>query len=96
LTAYTIAPRARRDLQDAWFYSRDRWGRRRADAYVRELTATIEHLAANPLLGQACDDVRPGYRRHPAGSHMLFYVIRDEAVVVMRALHQQMDVEDKL
>lgn len=96
MTAYTIAPRARRDLQAAWLYSRDRWGRRRADAYIRDLTATIEHLAASPLLGQACDDIRPGYRKHTVGSHMLFYAIRDETVVVFRVLHQQMDVEDKL
>lgn len=96
MTAYTIAPRARRDLQDAWLYSRDRWGRRRADSYIRDLTATIEHIAASPLLGQACDDIRPGYRKPPSGSHMLFYTIHDEAVVVLRVLHQQMDVEDKL
>ncbi len=57
MTAYTFAPRARRDLQAAWTYSRDRWGRRRADAYVRDLTAIVEHIAANPLLGQACDEV---------------------------------------
>jgi plasmid stabilization system protein ParE len=49
-----------------------------------------------PLLGQACDDIRPGYRKPPIGSHMLFYVIRNEAIVVLRVLHQQMDVEDKL
>jgi toxin ParE1/3/4 len=56
----------------------------------------IEYLAASPLLGQACDEIRPGYRKHPVGSHMLFYAIRDKAVVVLRVLHQQMDVEEKL
>ena len=56
----------------------------------------IDHLAASPLIGQACDEIRPGYRKHPVGSHMLFYVIREQAVVVLRVLHQQMDVEDKL
>ncbi len=96
MTAYTIAPRARRDLQEAWAYSRDRWGRRRADTYIRDLTTIIEQIAAKPLLGQACDEIRIGFRRHPAGSHMLFYVIRDETVVVIRVLHQQMDIEDKL
>lgn len=96
MTAYTIAPRARRDLQDAWRYSRDRWGRRRADTYIRDLTVIIEHLAANPSLGEACDEIRSGYRKHPAGSHTLFYVIRDRTLVIVRALHQQMDVEGNL
>lgn len=48
------------------------------------------------MAGQACDEIRPGYRKHPAGSHMLFYQIREDAVVVIRVLHQQMDVQDKL
>jgi toxin ParE1/3/4 len=96
VTAYTFAPRARRDLQEAWTYSRDRWGRQRADTYIRDLTAIVEHIAANPSLGQACDEIQAGYRKHPAGSHMLFYVIRDDAIVVIRVLHQQMDVGDKL
>jgi toxin ParE1/3/4 len=26
---------------------------------------------------------------------MLFYAVRDDAVVIIRVLHQQMDVEDK-
>lgn len=96
MTLYTIAPRARRDLQEAWFYSLNRWGRRRADTYIRDLTTVVERLAANPSMGQACDEIRTGYRKHPAGSHMLFYVIHDETIVVVRALHQQMDIEDKL
>lgn len=96
MNAYTIAPRARRDLQEAWIYSRGRWGRRRADAYIRDLTTIIERLAENPALGQSYDEIRAGYRKHPADSHMLFYMIRDETIVVVRALHQQMDVEDKL
>jgi len=96
VTGYTLAPRARRDLQEAWVYSRDRWGRRRADAYIRDLTAIIDCIAAKHSLGQACEEIRTGYRKHPAGSHMLFHVIRDDAIVVIRVLHQQMDVEDKL
>jgi toxin ParE1/3/4 len=92
---YTVAPRARRDLQEAWIYSRDRWGRSRANSYIRDLNAAIQRIGENPKLGQVCDEVRPGYRRHPAGSHMLFYMVRDDAVVIIRVLHQQMNVEDK-
>ncbi|HWU13425.1 MAG TPA: type II toxin-antitoxin system RelE/ParE family toxin [Caulobacter sp.] len=91
-----LAPRARRDLQEAWTYSRDQWGARRADSYVRDLNAAILRIGAHPMAGQACDEIRPGYRKHPAGSHMLFYQIREDAVVVIRVLHQQMDVQDKL
>jgi toxin ParE1/3/4 len=92
----TVAPRARRDLQETWIYSRDHWGVRRANSYLREFDAVIQQVGDTPMLGQTCDEVRPGYRKHPAGSHMLFYEIRDDAVVIVRVLHQRMDVEGKL
>jgi toxin ParE1/3/4 len=56
----------------------------------------IQQIGENPRLGQTCDEVRPGYRKHPTGSHMLFHEVRDEVVVIIRVLHQQMDVEGKL
>lgn len=93
---YTVAPRARRDLREAWIYSRDRWGRSRANSYIRDLNTAIQRVGENPRLGQACNEVSPGYRRYPTGSHMLFYKVRDDAVVIIRVLHQQMNVEDKL
>ncbi len=95
MNAYTVSPLARRDLKEAWIYSKGRWGRSRADRYIGDLAAVMSRIADNPLLGQDCDDVRPGYRRHPAGSHMVFYELRDNMLVIIRVLHQQMNVEDK-
>jgi toxin ParE1/3/4 len=40
-----------------------------------------------------CDDVRPDYRKYPVGSHILFYRVTKAAIVVVRILHQRMDVE---
>ncbi|WP_368072138.1 type II toxin-antitoxin system RelE/ParE family toxin [Actinomyces sp. oral taxon 175] len=37
------------------------------------------------------DEVRPGYRSRAVGSHVVFYVISDGGVDVIRVLHQRMD-----
>jgi toxin ParE1/3/4 len=53
-------------------------------------------VAKDPEVGRACDDVRPGYRRYSVGSHVLFYRVSAAATVVVRILHQRMDVERHL
>jgi toxin ParE1/3/4 len=42
------------------------------------------------------DDLRPGYRKYLVGSHVLFYRVTNTDVVVVRILHQRMDVERHL
>lgn len=96
MTRYTLAPLARFDMRELWAYSVQQWGRRNADRYVRDLTATMEKIARDPLIGAAADDLRPGYRRHVFGSHVIFYVRGKDGVVVARILHQQMDAASRL
>ena len=45
----------------------------------------IERVVSNPTIGRACNDVRPGYRKHAVGSHTLYYRIgRDDVIDVVR------------
>ena len=49
------------------------------------------------MIGRACDEVRPGYRKHAVGSHTLYYRIASADVIdVVRILHQRMDVDRHL
>jgi toxin ParE1/3/4 len=52
---------------------------------------------SNPTIGRACNDVRPGYRKHAVGSHTLYYRIgSDDVIDVVRVLHQRMDADRHL
>lgn len=88
----TLTPRARRDLDDIWDYSRNRWGERRAEAYLRQLSLDMRTVVDIPRLGQAAEEIRPGYRRFRSGSHVLFYRVTDTGIAVIRILHERMDV----
>jgi toxin ParE1/3/4 len=80
-------------LEQIWDYTHDHWGVDQAEKYLHELQHAIEHAATNPRIGQACDEIRPGYRKLAAGSHTLFYrVTADDVIDVVRVLHQRMDV----
>jgi toxin ParE1/3/4 len=93
MTRYVLSPRARRDIDEIWDYTAKLWGAKQAENYLRQLQAAIKLIAANPALGRSCDNVRRGYRKFPAGSHMLFYRAEKSGVEIVRILHARMDVD---
>lgn len=91
MSRYRLAPAAQRDLSSIWDFTDERWDAQQAENYVREIQAAIERIAADPLRGRAVDGIREGYRRYSIGSHLLFYIEREDAVDIIRILHQRMD-----
>ena len=91
-----VSPRAQGDIEDIWTYSVAHWGERQAEIYIRLLQAAVDAVASDPQIGLVCDDVRPGYRKYRVGSHMMFYRAAASSVVVVRILHERMDVERHL
>lgn len=102
MSRYVLSPAARADLEQIWDYSSQRWDDDQAEEYLREIQRAIERVVSNPTIGRACDDVRPGYRKHAVGSHTLYYrigrddVIDDDVIDVVRVLHQRMDADRHL
>ena len=88
---YRLSREADNDISAIAHYTLEAWTEAQADRYVLGLHATLERLAANPHLGMACDDLRPGYRRRRYRSHMVFYKLVDGDILVVRILHAQMD-----
>jgi len=44
--------------------------------------------------GKPCDEIRPGYRKFPQGSHLIFYRNGSDGVIeIIRILHGSMDHE---
>ena len=92
VTRYILSPLARVDLNKIWDYTAKRWDENQAEAYLRLIQAAIEIAAESPLLSPAIDDVRPGYRRHRAGTHLIPFRQIAGAIDVVRVLHEKMDV----
>jgi toxin ParE1/3/4 len=91
VTRWRLTPAARNDLSEIWDFTAERWDQEQAQTYVTEIKVALERVAARPDRGQACDEIRAGYRRYAIGSHLIFYVDSDEGIVVVRILHQRMD-----
>lgn len=97
MSRYVLSPAARADVEQIWDYTCDRWGDKQAEKYVREIQRAIDRVVDIPEIGRACDEVRPGYRKHAVGAHTLYYRVAGVDVIdVVRILHQRMDVDRHL
>ncbi|MGL4178689.1 MAG: type II toxin-antitoxin system RelE/ParE family toxin [Dermatophilaceae bacterium] len=88
---YRLTPAAQQDLSEIWDYTQQRWDAAQAETYLSEIDVAIRRIAADPVRGRSCDEIRPGYRRYAIGSHLVFYRETPDSIDVIRILHQRMD-----
>jgi toxin ParE1/3/4 len=94
---FALTRTAQADLRSIAIFTEGRWGVEQRNVYIKQFDDAFHLLAASPSLGKNCDDIMPGYRKFPQGSHVIFYKDATDSVIeVIRILHQSMDVETKI
>lgn len=88
-----ITRNARRELGDILLHSGRAWGRKQRSSYKSLIRRTLTTLASSPDIGQRRDDLSPGLRSHPLGSHVVYYWVVDGSLVVSHILHYRQDPE---
>jgi toxin ParE1/3/4 len=96
MNAVRLTPQARTDLDEIWAYTAEQWGIDQAESYLRTLDASFHLLAEHPGIGRSVDDIRKGYFKFPAASHVLIFRLRDGQVEIVRVLHKSSDVETRV
>lgn len=93
-----ISNEAQIDLENIWHYTFKTWSKEQADSYFNLILGEIEYLAQNPSSGIEYSHIRKGYYRSKVKSHFIFYRInlKENAIEIIRILHQQMDIENRL
>jgi toxin ParE1/3/4 len=82
---FHVSRAAARDLVAIGRQTVGRWGRAKAQQYLTQLDGRFAALAANPSSGRSCDEIRAGYRRYLEGSHVIFYRLSKQGVVLERS-----------
>lgn len=95
---YKISKLAERDLAEIWQYTLTEWSLEQANHYLSGLLSAFRLIADDPLrAGQSYEHVRPGYRKYHYVRHMIFYrKIPDGTVLIVRVLHDKMDIDRHL
>lgn len=93
---YVISKKAVSDLEEIWLYTFEKWSIDQADRYYNLILDEIQFICKNVNVGKTMEHVRKGYRASKVKSHLIFYRIQNNTVEVIRILHEQMDIENRL
>ena len=91
-----FAPNARTDLTQLLLQSRRQWGIRQRNAYKLQIDRALGELTEYPFLGRSRDEISLGLRSYPVGSHLIYYQVQDQAVVILRIIHNRRDIRDEV
>ncbi len=96
MTRFKLSRKAAQDLKEIYQYGYREYGEKRADNYVDGLEKTFAVLADNPLLCRERFEFVPPVRIHPHNRHLIVYVCKPDGILIVRLLHQRMDVQRHL
>lgn len=77
-------------------FTEERWGEQQAGDYVADLRARITSLGKFPMRFPEFGPDRPGLRKMRCGSHVVFYVVDHQTVIIARILHESQDFKTRL
>jgi toxin ParE1/3/4 len=97
MARYILTNEAVKDLEEIWIYTYQKWSIEQADRYYNLIIDEIEFLSSNPFSGRSMDYIKEGYKVSKVKSHLVFYkIITNEAIEIIRVLHQRMDVKNRM
>ena len=89
--AWSLTDPARDDLDDIWFQiAGDNVAA--ADKLVARLVERFDMLARQPLIGEACPELKPDLRKFPVRPYVIYYAVEAGEVAIIRILHGARDV----
>ena len=91
-------PAALDDLEQIYNVTFEMWGPAQAENYLAQLRSAAERLLVHPRSGRVYEMEGQEYRSLRSGRHLIFYRIDADAdaVVVVRILHDRMDIRSRL
>ena len=91
-----FAPEAIRDLEKIYEYTLVSFGVIQAEKYQDEIFDAISNIATNPEIGSIYYFKKGNYRKLNVNRHIVFYRITDVQCLVIRILHDRIDLKSRL
>lgn len=88
---FKLSTQASHDVEDIYLYGFINFGEEQADLYSLRMHKCIDILCANPEIGRLDIRVNSAVRRFDFESHVIFYDIEADSILIIRVLHRSMD-----
>jgi toxin ParE1/3/4 len=95
MTPFRLTKKAVEDLRVIGRYTEQHLGKEQRNIYLTRLDQGFQAIAREPEIGPACDDIRKGCRKLHVGRHLIFYAFKEQQILIVRILHERMDVESR-
>jgi toxin ParE1/3/4 len=82
---------ARKDLADIRNWTFKNFGADQANRYLAQLTDSLKNIAENPGLARDASDIRPELHKTVSRSHIVYFLLSETRLDVVRILHGSMD-----
>ena len=98
MAEYHLTNKAVEDLTGIWEYTVDVWSEQQADSYYYMLIDACRKITENPrLFGLKYEEIAEGLHGYRVNKHIIFYcILADGDILVIRILHQRMDLRSCL
>ncbi len=93
---YKLSKEADNDLVDLYLHGFINFGEAQAEQYYFELEDCIKLLSETPLMCRERTEFSPAVRIHHHGSHLIIYLIQMDHLLIVRVLHDSMDIQRHL
>ncbi len=90
MPTYRLTSDAQSDLIEIRRYTVKQWGAAQSQKYLSELRQTIGLLTETPSLGKSRPEVGLDVLSFPHVSHVIYYVVHEQQLVVFGVLHKHM------
>ena len=92
MAKFHLTNKAVEDLDSIWLYTLETWSEDQADFYYRVLVKACQDIADRPTyLDKEYNEIMPGLFGHHIYKHLIFYLLVDDGVEIIRILHERMD-----
>ena len=97
MAKFHLSNEAVEDLDSIWLYTLETWSEDQADFYYHELLKACQDIALHPTyLDKEYKEIMPGLYGHRLYKHLIFYILVEDGVEIVRILHERMDFERHL
>jgi toxin ParE1/3/4 len=93
---YELTPTAEQDVRDIYEFGRITFGEKKADEYFLDFYDAFERIGENPRAHRERHEIEPPARVHVFHSHLIFYKIDSDRLIIGRILHSRADWQSGL
>jgi len=91
MSHFKLTPDAKASLMQIARYTEQQWGKKQRNDYLKVIDDCFHSLSKNPQLGRIRPEIYHALRSHPAGKHIVFYIVRHDPIAIVQVLHERME-----